>query len=143
MRVRLGNVNEVDAALQRSFHLKNKAEYKGIYVTRDLTSTQQVENQKRREAYKQQKEEEERRQQQALLTSQDPNIHNGNNTVTVSTLPQSNDNHVPKNLHTSGIKRGAGLMDVDEVNPPLSERLAKHSRRENVHASSPDITAPR
>ncbi len=140
LRIRLGNVNEVDSALKRSFHLK-KAEYTGIYVTRDLTSLQQAENKKRREAFKLQKEEEERRQAQTNTQVQHTQMLSSNEMATSSHV----DTHATNSLPTPGSKRSFGQMTTDSRNDtlPANKRLHITPSRPSTHESSPDITAPR
>lgn len=148
LRMRLGNVNEVDAALKRSFHLKNKSEYSGIYVTRDLTSMQQMESKKRREAYKQQKEEEEKQSQAQLnLQGQSTHTHTTTTLTVDSTNPAAHSTHnITRNdTHSSytlpsGIKRSFRAMDT-ETPQPANESLHTFIKRNRgfTHEPSPDI----
>lgn len=141
LRVRLGNVNEVDSALKRSFHLK-KTEYTGVYITRDHTSMQQLENKKRREAYKQQKEEEEKKQALAQGNMQEP--HTRILSGTDSTIFSQQNTHATNSIPNVGNnKRSFGEMDGEYDIPPPNKRLYTTVRRTQTHEPSPDITAPR
>lgn len=123
VRLRLGSANEVDAVLYKTNMLKDRSEYTGIYVTRDLTRMQQAEKKQRREEWK---------KQQVASQSNQPLILPANAPDTdTSTIPLAA-------LVTTTPKRKAGEMASENT---LAAQPFKHFRMSNnTHESSPDIT---
>lgn len=62
VKIRLASANEVDAALYRTSILKQRGDFKDMYVTRDLTPLQQFEKRQRRDEWKKQQAEQQSRE---------------------------------------------------------------------------------
>ncbi len=95
VKIRLSCANEVDAALYRSSILKQRAEFTGMYVTRDLTPQQQFEKQERRDEWKKQQAD-----LQRIAAATESNTQQ-NTVISPSPLPPVFQQAEPPRFHTT------------------------------------------
>ncbi len=130
VKMRLGSANEVDAVLHRASLLKDRSEFKDIYVTRDFTRMQQEDRKKRREEWI--KQQQEKQSIEGITSTQNTNLlppASSFNATPLIPTPASN------SLATTVPKRKADQMCTDNT-----DANQMHVNKRGIHATSPDIT---